>query len=218
MKTAIIAGSTGLVGSALLSQLLIDTDFEAIIIFVRKPIDKKHQKLSYVLVDFENIEAQPKQLSATHAFCCLGTTIKKAGSKDVQYRIDHDYVLAFAKACKAIGVKSFTVVSSLGADAQSKNFYLNTKGIMEADLIKIGFENLHILRPSLLLGKRNEFRLGEKIAMAFMKVFSSFFIGSLKKYKGISAEMVANAMIILSKRANKAVAIYENDALLGLGK
>ena len=214
MNIAILAGASGLVGSALLDQLLQDADFESVIVVVRAPLTITNKKLTTILVDFEKIEEQTKDLSATHAFCCLGTTIKKAGSKEVQYHIDHDYVVAFAKACKQIGVQTFSVVSSVGADALSKNFYLNTKGRTDDDLTRIGFEKLIIVRPSLLLGNRKEFRLGEKIATLFMKLLSPLLVGSLKKYKGIKAETVARALIYNGKLEKEGVFVIDNNGLL----
>jgi len=216
LKNAIIAGSTGLVGSALVSQLIQDESFESVILFLRKQNGSNHPKIKPVIVDFDNLENNAYSDTPTHAYCCLGTTIKKAGSKDAQYKIDHDYVIAFAKVCKQMGVKTFSVVSSLGANFESKNFYLNTKGQMEEDLKSLGFETLIIVRPSLLLGNRNEFRLGEKIASFCMKLFSPFFIGSLKKYKGIQDVAVAKAMIYYSSFSNKGTFIHENDELLDL--
>jgi uncharacterized protein YbjT (DUF2867 family) len=216
MKIAIIAGSTGLVGNALQTQLILDDNFASVISLVRTKTNSNHQKAQTVIVNFNNISDSCAAIVATHAYCCLGTTIKKAGSKDAQYKIDHDYVIAFANQCKQLGVESFSVVSSIGADSKTKNFYLMTKGNMEDDLSKIGFHSLHIFRPSLLLGNRNEFRLGEKIATLCMKIVSPLFVGSLKKYKGIKAETVAKAMIHFSNLSDKGIFVHENNELLDL--
>jgi len=216
MKTAIIAGSTGLVGNALFNQLILDDNYSSVIALVRKQNNSNHHKAQTVIVNFNDLSVSRENIVATHAYCCLGTTIKNAGSKEAQYKIDHDYVIAFAKFCKQIEVKTFTVVSSMGANFESKNFYLKTKGMMEEDLKLLGFESLVIVRPSLLLGNRNEFRLGEKIATLCMNLFSPLFVGSLKKYKGIKAETVAKAMIYFSNLSEKGVSIHENNELIDL--
>jgi uncharacterized protein YbjT (DUF2867 family) len=195
MNSAIITGTTGLIGKHLLQQLLDNDKYTEVIIIVRRPIALTHPKLKQQVVDFEELPHVLNGLNAKHAFCCLGTTIAKAGSKAAQFRIDHDYVINFAKACHAMGIEKFAVVSSIGANAGSSNFYLKTKGQMEEDLQSIRFKNLFILRPSILLGKRDEFRLGEKIGTIIIKLVGPFLFGSLKKYRGVHASKVAACMI-----------------------
>ena len=145
--------------------------------------------------DFEKLPSAISGIKADHGFCCLGTTIKTAGSKEKQYVIDHDYVVEFAKGCLQAGVKRFAVVSSIGANDRSSNFYLRTKGEMERDLKTIPFKGLYIIQPSFLLGARKEFRTGEKTAIAIMKVLNPLMAGRLKKYRGIEASSVAGSMI-----------------------
>ena len=135
--TAIISGASGLVGEQLLPQLLEDQNYEKVIAVVRKPLDLKHEKLVQQMIDFGKLPAALAGINADHGYCCLGTTIKKAGTKDNQYIIDHDYVVEFARGCNIAGVCRFAVVSSIGANADSSNFYLRTKGEMEHDLQKI---------------------------------------------------------------------------------
>jgi|WetSurMetagenome_2_1015567.scaffolds.fasta_scaffold00134_13 uncharacterized protein YbjT (DUF2867 family) len=194
-KTAVLTGASGLVGSELLSQLLSDEDYGKVIVLVRAPLEVRHEKLVEKIIDFEAIEASMEDLKADHGFCCLGTTIRKAGSQARQYRIDHDYVVDFAKACSAAGVSKFAVVSSSGAKSKTGNFYLRTKGEMEEDLKKLPFEGLYILRPSLLLGRRKEFRFAELIAKGIMKVANPLMAGRLKRFRGIYASKVAEGMI-----------------------
>jgi uncharacterized protein YbjT (DUF2867 family) len=194
-KTAIISGATGLVGEQLLTQLLSDPAYQKIIVVVRKPLTIIHEKLEQMLIDFDKLPEALTGMKADHGFCCLGTTIKNAGSKENQYIIDHDYVVAFAKGCHASGVSRFAVVSSIGANADSSNFYLRTKGEMERDLKNIPFNGMYILQPSMLLGDRKEFRAGEKIGIAMMKVLSPLLAGGLKKYRGVQASSVAHCMI-----------------------
>ncbi|HNX66337.1 MAG TPA: oxidoreductase [Bacteroidales bacterium] len=211
-KTALITGASGLVGSELLKQLLADEDYAKVIALVRTPLETRHEKLIQKIVDFETISASMEDIRADHAFCCLGTTIRKAGSQARQYRIDHDYVVCFAKACIAAGISKFAVVSSAGAKTKTGNFYLRTKGEMEEELRKVPFEGLYILRPSLLMGKRKEFRLGELIAKGAMKVINPLLAGGLKRYRGIEASRVASGMI-KAVEGPGGVHIFESDKI-----
>src|SRR5688572_11971644 len=151
-----IAGATGLVGRALLDALLAEPRVEQVAALARRPLPRTHPKLESVTVDFERLEQELAGRRATCAFCCLGTTIKKAGSQDAFRRVDHDYVLAFARAALAAGAEKLLVVTALGADAKSGIFYNRVKGEVEAHLRELGFRELHLLRPSLLLGPREE--------------------------------------------------------------
>ncbi len=200
-KTAIISGATGLVGEQLLTQLLDDPFYGKVIAVVRKPLEFTHEKLEQKVIDFAQLPAAIAGLQADVGYCCLGTTLKKAGSQEKQYIIDHDYVVWFAQGCHNAGASRFAVVSSIGANSGSSNFYLRTKGEMERDLQKIPFKSLFILQPSFLLGDRKEIRSGEKIGIAIMKVVRSLMIGRLKKYRGVQASVVASCMRskILSK-------------------
>jgi uncharacterized protein YbjT (DUF2867 family) len=148
----------------------------------------------------------------------MGTTIKVAGSQDAFMKVDYTYVLNFAQLAKRNGIDKFIVVSSLGADKNSANFYLKVKGDVENDLTRLKFKNLIIVRPSMLLGDRKEFRLGELIGKKIMKGLAFLFVGKLKKYKAIEASTVAKAMLMLSKNELSDVAIFENARLLDLGK
>jgi uncharacterized protein YbjT (DUF2867 family) len=198
-KTAIVAGATGLVGEQLLNQLLSDKDYRKVIAIGRKPLEIAHEKLEQRIIDFGQLPEAISGLKADHGFCCLGTTIRTAGTKEKQYVIDHDYVVAFAKGCHSAGVLQFAVVSSIGAKATSSNFYLRTKGEMERDLQNIPFKGIYILQPSFLLGKRKEFRAGEKIAISVMKALNPLMIGGLTKYRGVEAARVAACMIRVVK-------------------
>ncbi|MFZ4521525.1 MAG: oxidoreductase [Bacteroidales bacterium] len=194
-KTAIIAGATGLVGEQLLSLLLEDPCYGKVIAVVRRELGTVHPKLVQMVVDFGKLPEGLNGIQADHGYCCLGTTLKVAGSKERQYVIDHDYVVAFARECHLAGVSSFAVVSSVGANPNSSNFYLRTKGEMERDIQKFPFASIVILQPSFLLGNRKEFRAGEKAGIALMKALSPLMIGGLKKYRGVQAEVVAKCMI-----------------------
>ncbi len=212
-KVAIISGVTGLVGGYLLNQLLKDPDYKKVIAIVRRPLETDHEKLVQKVVDFSQLPGAIEGLEADHGYCCLGTTIKTAGSKEKQYAVDHDYVVAFASGCHAAGVKFFSVVSSIGANAESSNFYLRTKGEMERDLAQIPFEGLFILQPSMLLGERNEFRAGEKAGIALMKLLGPLMVGGLRKYRGVQAESVARMMIRAVGSARRGLVIIKSDQI-----
>jgi uncharacterized protein YbjT (DUF2867 family) len=136
--------------------------------------------------------------SADVAFCCLGTTIKVAGSESAFYKVDHDYIINFAHACKKAGTKTFIVIGALGSDSRSKIFYNKVKGQTEEDLINLNFLNLFILRPSLLIGKRNENRIGENIAQHISVFLRPLMIGPLKKLRPVDAFLVAIRMKLLA--------------------
>ncbi len=217
-KSAIIIGATGLVGTELVKQLFSDKEYSSVKIFVRKKLEMEHPKFEQCVVNFEKLEEIKDQIKGDVVFCCMGTTIKVAGSQDAFFKVDHTYPYYFAQLAKANGMDKFLLVSSLGADKNSSNFYLRVKGQIEWDLEKLKFKNLIILRPSMLLGNRKEFRLGELIGKVIMKALAFVFIGKLKKYRAIEAATVAKAMILLSKNELDSVAIFQNDRLLDLGK
>lgn len=192
-KKALIAGASGVTGQALLQRLLEHPDYEKIILVLRKKLNVKHEKLEQRVVDFE----QPAQLRipCDEVFCCLGTTMAKAGNKEQFSKVDHDYVLNLARETKAAGARAMFVVSAVGADEHSMFFYSRVKGMMERDLKSLGFARLGIFRPGLLLGARSERRPGEAFAKAVYR-----FINPLlpKPWKGIYPEQVAEAMLQLA--------------------
>lgn len=192
-KTALLFGATGLVGSFLLDELLADERYPAVKIFLRRPSGKTHPKLEEFIVDFSKPESFREKVRGDELFCCLGTTIRAAGSQEAFRKVDFQFVKDAAEAAKANGIKSFLVVSSLGADAGSLNFYYRTKGEMENAARAMNFRKCVIFRPSMLLGPRNEFRLGEFAGKIIMIAFS-FLMPA--KYKAIKAAVVAKAMII----------------------
>jgi uncharacterized protein YbjT (DUF2867 family) len=213
-KSAIIFGATGLVGNFVLKQLLEDEHYGEVKIFVRKSTGIKHSKLVESIIDFDKLENYRNEIKCDDFFCCLGTTIKTAGSENAFRRVDFDWVKWCAECASENGVKNFLVVSSLGADATSLNFYYRVKGEMEKVVMNLKFEKIVILRPSMLLGKRNELRLAELLGKVVM-VGLSFLIPA--KYKAIKAEVVARAMI---KSANdeRVKGILESDVIRKLGR
>ncbi len=218
MKTALIIGSTGLIGSHLLELLLASNDYEKVITFVRSASEIKHPKLTQHIVDFDKIETYKDLVQGDDFFCTIGTTIKTAGSKEAFRKVDFEYPSQFAALAAQNKVKQFLIISSLGADVNSGNFYLKTKGEMEEFLKNSSFESVSVVQPSLLLGDRTEFRMAEKVGGFFMKVFSFLFLGKLKKYKPIESTVVAKALLKIAQRNNKGYKIYESDAIQEIGK
>jgi uncharacterized protein YbjT (DUF2867 family) len=218
MKTALIIGSTGLIGSHLLELLLASNDYEKVITFVRSASEIKHPKITQHIVDFDKIETYKDLVQGDDFFCAIGSTIKTAGSKEAFRKVDFEYPSQFAALAAQNKVKQFLVISSLGADVNSGNFYLKTKGEMEEFLKNSSFESVSVVQPSLLLGDRTEFRMAEKVGGFFMKVFSFLFLGKLKKYKPIESTVVAKALLKIAQRNNKGYKIYESDAIQEIGK
>ena len=213
MRTALILGASGLIGGHCLDLLLHDEDYDQVIILVRKTLPKNHPKLIQHEVNFDVLSEHKHLLKADDVFCCLGTTIKKAGSQEAFRKVDFTYAHEAAKLAAANGAKQFLLVSSLGADAKSSVFYSCVIGEIEAAISALNFESISIFRPSLLLGERTEFRLAERLAEPFAKALSFFLIGSLRKYRAIEARTVAAAMIIIAKKEIKGVQVYESDRI-----
>lgn len=216
MKTALVFGSTGLVGSHLLTQLIDREDYSEIKIFVRKPSGIKNPKVKEFIIDFEQLENSRELLKGDDLYICLGTTIKKAGSVANVEKIDRDIPLKVAEICQQNNVQKIAVVSSIGANKNSKNYYLRIKGEMEAGILSLNFTNIAVLRPSIILGERNEKRFAETIGKVFMQVFGYLFIGRAKKYRAIHAHTIACAMIAILNQDLKEK-IYESDIVQIIG-
>lgn len=183
--TAFIIGSTGLVGSQLLRLLCNNPEFTAIKILVRKPSGFYHHKVQEFVVDFNDKASYAPLLKGDVFFCCIGTTQKQTPDSNLYYTIDHDYPVNFAKAALKANFKQYHFISAIGADAQSRNFYLNTKGKTEQDLLALPFDSITIYRPSVIEGNRAEKRPLEDIANILMRVLNPILIGSWKKYRSI---------------------------------
>lgn len=189
-KIALVLGATGLVGRELVEQLLNDPHYSQVVALVRRPFDRQHPKLRQELLDFDQPDAS--KIQGDDLFCALGTTLKQAGSKDAQYRIDCMYPAQIGLIARQNGVQQYLLVSALGANADSSNFYLRTKGDLEQKIRGLQFDNFVAARPSLLLGDRKESRLGETIGGALSWVFKPLLPG---KYRAVGAEKVANALV-----------------------
>jgi uncharacterized protein YbjT (DUF2867 family) len=208
---ALIAGATGLIGKELLQMLLEDDNYTSVHSLVRKPTELKHSKLKEFVVDFDQLQSYPEAFALDDVFCCLGTTMKKAGTKEAFRKVDYDYPLAIAEQSLKAGAKQYLIVTAMGSDASSRIFYNKVKGEIEQDLKKMPFESLLIFRPSLLLGDRNEKRVGEDIGKVLMKLIP--YIGPLKKYKPILGKQVAFAMQTQAKNAHKGIQVFESGRL-----
>ncbi len=214
-KKAVVLGATGLVGSALLHQLLNHPEYTIVRALVRKPTGISHSKLEEHVIDFKNFQDYTPLFEADEVFCCLGTTMKQAGSKQAFYFVDHDLPVQAAKMAQLFA-KKFFLVSSIGANAWSLNYYLKVKGETERDILQTTLESIYIVRPSMLLGNRKEHRTGEEIGKSLLKIFKPLMIGGLKKYRSIEAGTVARAMILLAERNEKGKFIFESQDLENL--
>lgn len=192
MKKAIILGATGMVGAALLEQLLASDDYSEIVIFVRRKSGITHSKLTEYVVDFDRPEDWKALVSGDVLFSALGTTLAVAGSKENQYKVDFTYQYVFAKTAFENGVSDYVLVSSAGASAKAATFYLKMKGELDEAVQQLKFRSVSILRPGQLYGNRKENRVAEKMAIQFM--FGLNKIGLFRKYRPIHASEVARAM------------------------
>jgi len=213
MKTAIIIGATGLVGSHLINSLLSDNRYNLVKIFVRKSTGINHPKLEEHVIDFDKLKTWRHEISGDELYSAMGTTIKKAGSKEAQYKIDFTYQFEFAKAASENGVEKYLLVSSAGANVKSRNFYLRMKGELDEKVAELPFKQINIFRPSILAGERKERRKGEEIGITAIR-FIAQIIPLLRKYRPIEAETVAEAMIKAANSENKTkISIYEPDQI-----
>ena len=195
MKTALVFGSSGLVGGHLLSQLIENDDYNKIKIFVRSEPEINDPKIEIIKTDFNNLENHKEDIKGDDCFFCIGTTKQNSPDKSEYRRIELDVPKQIAQIAKSNSVNSFVFVSSGYADPKSSGDYLKFKGEVEEELKRLNFPKLGIMRPSLLLGDRKEKRIGEKIGIFVFKLLSPLFLGPLKKMKPIHSATVANAMI-----------------------
>src|SRR6187401_944412 len=215
--TATLVGATGLIGSYLLEELLNDPWFDTVRILIRRPLDITHPKLEKKIVDFNDSDSLLVALSNSDVlFCTIGSTMKKViGDKEAYRKIDFDIPVKLARFCKMTNCEKFILVSSAGANSKSRNFYQRLKGETDEAVKSVGLKTVHIMRPSLLLGERKEFRPGENIGKAVMTSLS-FIIP--EKYKAIQGKDVAKVMASLAKKDEEGVFIHENSEIRDLSK
>ena len=212
-RKAIVFGGTGLVGRALIDELHKSDNYDEVKVFIRAKAGlAEASKIKEFVVDFDHPESFTGNLTGDDLFISLGTTIKKAGSVSRMEQIDRDLPVSLARSARDNGVKRIAVVSSIGADKHSSNYYLRIKGEMEQGIMDLDFETTAIVRPSLLLGARKERRIGEQAGKAVMKILGFFLVGKYRKYRGIDGRDVAKALVsVLQKSPGRE--IYESDKL-----
>lgn len=199
-KTAIILGATGLTGRILLKKLIADTSYEKITLFSRRSVGNTSKKVQEHLINLFRLEESKDQFIGDEVFCCIGTTASKTKDKKNYKAIDYGIPVNAAKLAIQNNIKTFIVISSMGANASSSIFYHKTKGEMEQDVLRLNLKNTYILRPSLIGGNRTEIRVGESIAKGIMNFLSPLFLGILKKYRIISPEKIATCMHQLAQK------------------
>lgn len=199
-RTALVAGATGVVGAALVQRLLADARYGMVKVLSRRPLSFLHRKLRVLPLPDEGAAALGTELAADDVFCCLGTTQKKAGSRAAFERVDYHLVLDVARAALAQGATQFLVVSAAGSSLKSPSFYSRVKARMEQAVLELGYKTVQVLRPSLLLAKREESRPAEWLGQKLAPLLNPLLTGKLAIYRAIPAEEVANAMLTLALR------------------
>jgi uncharacterized protein YbjT (DUF2867 family) len=217
-RSALVVGASGLVGGHLLELLLADDTYSRVIVLTRKPLGFDHPKLLERIINFDQLDRQQYLMKGEDVYCCLGSTIKKAGTQEAFRRVDFTYVVQVAAIAHKNGAHRFLVISSLGADVHSRIFYNRVKGEMEEAIAKIPFESVRIFRPSLLLGDRREKRPAEAVGIFIVKALSTLlFIGGMRRYRAIHAVTVAKAMLRSAKQRSGGVEILESEEIQTLG-
>ncbi|MCP4113904.1 MAG: NAD(P)H-binding protein [Desulfobacteraceae bacterium] len=214
MRTALVIGATGLVGSCLVSRLLEDDRFGRVVIFTRRSSGLKHEKLEEHVVDFDSSEDYQAFVKGDILFSALGTTIKTAGSKAAQSLVDYTYQYRFARAARENGVPCHVLVSSAHASPKARSFYSRMKGELERDIRLLNFKQLHILQPSLLEGERPEKRAGERLGGILLHFLNR--LGLFNRYRPVKGDIVAGAMINASFSSSASPRVYELDELFKL--
>lgn len=208
MKTALIFGATGFIGSHLLRDLLDNPDYERVIAVTRKPLALNHARLTTLIGDLASLPALKPQLVADEVFIALGTTRKHTADEAEYYKIDHNYPVLAAEIAKANGAKSVFLVTAVGANAGSGVFYVRTKGEVERDVLALNFDHTHIFRPSMILGEREEDRPRERMIIAVWNVINPLLVGPVDRYRGLTGGEIAQAIAKAAQRQTEKVRIY----------
>ena len=211
MKTALVFGSSGLIGGHLLNQLIKDNNYNKIKIFVRSEPENNDPKVEIIKTDFNNLENHKEDIKGDDCFFCIGTTKQNSPDKNEYRRVELDVPKEIAQIAKSNSVNSFVFVSSGYADSKSSGDYLKFKGEVEEELKRLNFPKLGIMRPSFLLGDRKEKRIGEKIGIFVFKLLSPLFLGPLKKMKPIHSATVAKAMIAITQNDSSQIIFESNE-------
>lgn len=221
MPTAVILGSSGLVGRACLQAILQSGAYQEIRAIVRRPLTVRHPALQEVRTELSRLEEYAGLFRTEAVFCCLGTTISKAGSQAAFRQVDFDAPVVAGRLASQAKARQFLIVTALGADSRSKVFYTRVKGEVEEALGRLGFPELHILRPSLLLGEREEFRLGERVAAPLMKAGGRLLPNRFARYRPVESAVVGRAMVAIAlglpgaveRNARPVTRVYESDEI-----
>jgi uncharacterized protein YbjT (DUF2867 family) len=214
-RTALVVGASGLVGGHCLNALLDDPDYRAVMVLGRSPISREHPKLRQQVVDFDRLDEYRHLAGADDVFCCLGTTIRKAGSRAAFQKVDFTYPISIAEAALANGARQFLIVSALGASSKARAFYSRVKGDVENAVAQLPFQAVHIFRPSLLVGHREEVRPAERLALLVAVPLSFALVGRLRRYRPIDAAAVARWMVRTAKQDLGGVHVFESEQMAG---
>lgn len=215
-RTALVLGASGLIGRHCVDLLLEDAGYREVHTLVRSSQGRTHAKLREHVAPFSALASEIQKIGPQELFCCLGTTIKKAGSQDAFRQVDYEYPLRAAETASRVGLEHFLIVTALGASATSSVFYNRVKGEVERDLRKLGLPCLSIFRPSLLLGERAEERAGERIGAVVAKVVGPLLVGGLRKYRAIDGVAVARAMLRVAHEHKSGTRVLESDDIAAL--
>ncbi len=216
MKGVLVAGASGLIGSELIKLLLVNQNIIEILAFVRKPLTISHPKLTPLIITFDELEKVSNEFYGDSLYCCLGSTLKKTPDLSDYRKVDHDYPVKLAELSQQHNINQFHLITALGANSHSKQFYLKLKGDTE-EAIKTRFsKSLHIYQPALLTGNRLENRRFEKTFILLMKIVNPLLVGALRKYRSIKATTVAQAMINQTLKNLEGVHIYPSNIIQNL--
>jgi len=211
MKKILILGASGLTGGHLMQLALEHESIASVTVLVRKPLELKHPKLKVIISDFEHLADDESHFRVDMVFCCLGTTIKKAGSQEAFKKVDYDYPFESARLAKRQGA-GFSIITAIGADPSSVFFYSRTKGELERELSALGLHTLHIHRPAGIEGNRAEERPLEKMANSTLNFLKPILIGPLKSIRPVHAESIARVMLREALQGDEGIKIFESDS------
>lgn len=212
-RTALVIGATGMVGKAILDELLRHADYTGVVAVTRRRLDRPEPAFRNLVVDFDRLDLHAEQLRTDDVFCALGTTIRSAGSKEAFRRIDHDIPLSLAKIAVKNGATAFHLVSSIGANPNSSVFYLRTKGELETDLAKLPYRTQNFFRPAMLDGERERKRLREELGVMFSHTIAFVLVGPWRKYRVIKATAVAKAMVEIALQQQPGSSVFESNEI-----
>lgn len=210
-RTALVAGASGLVGGHVLRLLLEDRAYERVTVLARRALPLTHRRLVQDVVDFDHLAEHAGFPRVDDVFCCLGTTLRKAGTQDAFRKVDFDYVCALARAASRHRASQFLLTSSIGANPRSRVFYSRVKGEVEDAVSRLPFDGIHVFRPSLLVGRRSDTRTGERVAVVLSRAMAWALVGPLRRYRPIPAPMVAGAMVRVAAAARRGAHVYESE-------